>query len=218
MHSPSHAGPALALACLSASAPFSANALGEDFQGSTHKMAFDAEPLLYSSMEAGDPVAKLSKTLRANRTAGWKPFHPEYGYLPAILEMLDVPAASQMLVFSKTSVQRHNIEPGNPRALYFSDSVYVGYIPGAPQLEIASVDPVLGTVFYTVNQDRDEPVRFRRSNDCLNCHAAARSMGASATRIDIAAETDGPMSGTVMRTRSSSSSVSPCQRNFLSSK
>jgi len=160
-----------------AGGPFSARARAEDFQGSTHKVPFDAAPLLYSTSEASDPVAQISKTLRANRTAGWRTFHPEFGYLPAVLEMLQVPVSSQMLVFSKTSVQRHNITPANPRALYFSDSVYVGYIPGAPKLEIAAVDPVLGTVFYTVNQDKDEPVRFRRSNDCLNCHASARSMG-----------------------------------------
>lgn len=151
--------------------------LAEDFQGSTHKLSFDDSPLFYSTAEATDPVAKIAKNLRANRAASWKPFHPDFGYLPALLEMLNVPASSQMLVFSKTSVQRQNIDPSNPRALYFSDDVYIGYIPGAPQLEIAAVDPLLGTVFYTVNQDKDEPVRFRRSNDCLSCHASSRSMG-----------------------------------------
>jgi hypothetical protein len=82
-----------------------------------------------------------------------------------------------MLVFSKTSVQRHNIEPSNPRALYFSDDVYIGYIPGAPEIEVAAVDAALGTVFYTVRQDGAEPLRFKRSNECLSCHGAARSMG-----------------------------------------
>ncbi len=115
--------------------------------------------------------------MRANRTLGWKSFDKDQGYLPAVLEMLGVPPESQMLVFSKTSLQRQPINPDNPRALYFSDTVYVGYIPGAPDLEVAAVDPVLGTVFYTVHQDKDEPVRFRRSNDCLQCHASARSMG-----------------------------------------
>ena len=149
----------------------------EDFQGSTHKLEFDAPPIEYSKTDSSDPVAKLSKILRADRSSGWKDFHPDFGYLPAVLEMLHVPVSSQMLVFSKTSVQRHNIDPGNPRALYFSDAIYVGYIPGAPELEIAAVDPDLGTVFYTVHQDKDEPVRFRRNNECLTCHGAARSMG-----------------------------------------
>jgi hypothetical protein len=94
-----------------------------------------------------------------------------------VLELLRVPVSSQMLVFSKTSVQRRNIDPSNPRALYFSDDVYVGYIPGAPEIEVAAVDANLGTVFYTVHQDADEPLRFKRNNDCLSCHGAARSMG-----------------------------------------
>lgn len=148
-----------------------------DFQGSTHRLEFDAAPVLYSSAEATDPVGKISAKLRANRTTGWMPFHPDFGYLPAVLEMLNVPVSSQMLVFSKTSLQRHNISPTNPRALYFSDEIYIGFIPGAPEMEVASVDPDLGTVFYTVHQDKDEPVRFRRNNDCIQCHGAARSMG-----------------------------------------
>lgn len=152
-------------------------AVAEDFQGSTHKIEFEKAPIFYAQKDPSDPVDQAARPLRANRTLGWKPFDKDLGYLPAVLEMLGVPAESQMLVFSKTSVQRHPITPENPRALYFSDNVYVGYIPGAPDLEIAAVDPELGTVFYTVHQDQDEPVRFRRSNDCLQCHASARSMG-----------------------------------------
>jgi hypothetical protein len=94
-----------------------------------------------------------------------------------VLELLKVPVSSQMLVFSKTSLQRTHITPENPRALYFSDNIYIGFIPGAPELEVSAVDPTLGAVFYTVHQDKDEPLRFRRSNDCLSCHGAARSMG-----------------------------------------
>ena len=138
---------------------------------------FEKRPINYSKTESSDPVSVVAKALRANRAAAWKSYHPEFGYLPAVLEALGVPVSSQMLVFSKTSLQRNNINPSNPRALYFSDDVYVGFIPGAPEIEIAAVDPNMGTVFYTVNQDKDEPLRFRRSDDCLRCHASARSMG-----------------------------------------
>ena len=138
---------------------------------------FDKPPLSYKGNNATDPVAKLNKSLRANRASGWKEYHPTFGYLPAVLELLGVPASSQMLVFSKTSVQRRFIHSENPRALYFSDDVYVGFVPGAPDLEIAAVDPSLGTVFYTVSQDNAEPLRFRRNDDCLSCHASARTMG-----------------------------------------
>jgi hypothetical protein len=156
---------------------FTTTTRAEDFQGSTHMLEFNKPPILYKNKIATDPVAALNKSLRANRASGWKEYHPTFGYLPAVLEMLGVPVSSQMLVFSKTSVQRSFIDSGNPRALYFSDDVYVGFIPGAPDLEIAAVDPSLGTVFYTVSQDNSEPVRFRRNDDCLNCHASARTMG-----------------------------------------
>ena len=148
----------------------------EDFQGSAHKLEFDAPPIGYSSAEATDVVAQLAKSTET-AAAGAEPYHPKFGYLPRVLELLRVPVSSQMLVFSKTSVQRHHIEPSNPRALYFSDDVYIGYIPGAPEIEVAAVDAAFGTVFYTVHQDGDQPLRFKRSNECLSCHGAARSMG-----------------------------------------
>lgn len=149
----------------------------EDFQGSTHKLEYDNEPFLYGQSTANDPVSQIQKRFKEDRTKGWVKFDPQFGYLPEVLDMLKVPAASQMLVYSKTSLQRQQINPENPRALYFSDNVYVGYVPGAPVLEVAAVDPQLGAIFFTVNQDKDEPVRFRRDLDCLSCHGAARSMG-----------------------------------------
>jgi hypothetical protein len=147
----------------------------EDFQGSAHKLDFDDPPIGYSTRTANDAVARLDETL--GDAASPHPFDPKFGYLPRVLELLRVPVSSQMLVFSKTSVQRRSIDPSNPRALYFSDDVYVGFIPGASEIEIAAVDADLGTVFYTVHQDGEEPLRFKRSNECLSCHGAARSMG-----------------------------------------
>lgn len=149
----------------------------EDFQGSTHKLEYDNAPILYSTTPAQDPVALLQKTLEADPAKARPSHHAKFGYLPAVMQMLGVPASSQMWVFSKTSLQRNEIYPDNPRALYFSDSVYIGFVPGAPLLEVAAVDPQLGAVFYTVSQDRDEPLHFQRDENCLNCHGAARSMG-----------------------------------------
>lgn len=148
----------------------------EDFQGSAHKLDFESAPIEYSIREATDPVARVDKTLETPAPAPGS-YHPKFGYLLKVLELLRVSVSSQMLVFSKTSVQRHNIDPSNPRALYFSDDVYVGYIPGASEIEVAAVDAGLGTVFYTVHQDGEEPLRFKRNNECLLCHGAARSMG-----------------------------------------
>jgi hypothetical protein len=95
------------------------------------------------------------------------------GYLRSVLDALDVSVESQLLVFSKTGVQRAATHPQNPRALYFDDSVVVGYIPGARYLELASHDPEQGVVFYTIDQaDPSGPDVTRRTN-CLSCHVSA---------------------------------------------
>src|SRR5262249_8072545 len=90
---------------------------------------------------------------------------------------LGVSTNSQMLVFSKTSFQRERISPKNPRAVFFNDSVYVGYVPGAPVLEVSAADPKLGGVFYTLSQSVAEKPRFTRNDQCLECHASAKTMG-----------------------------------------
>jgi hypothetical protein len=152
------------------------SARAEDFQGSTHRVDFESEPISYSEGVPRDAVSRLAKRLETNPAEAPR-YERRFGYLPAVLRLLGVPVASQMLVFSKTSLQRGYIRPDNARALYFSDDLYVGFVPGAPVLEIAAVDPQLGAVFYTVEQSRDKPLRFERSADCLSCHASARSMG-----------------------------------------
>ena len=58
------------------------------------------------------------------------------GYLLSLFDALGVAPESQLLVFSKTGVQRAYTGPRTPRALYFDESVAIGYAPGAPQIEI----------------------------------------------------------------------------------
>ena len=65
----------------------------------------------------------------------------------------NVPVESQILVFSKTGIQHPFTNPENPRALYFNDRVVVGYIPGAPMIEMASHDPRQGVIFQTLKQE-----------------------------------------------------------------
>ncbi|MDB6152540.1 MAG: Signal peptide protein [Chthoniobacteraceae bacterium] len=101
----------------------------------------------------------------------------DFGYLPALLKALDVPVSSQLLVFSKTSLQRSFISPKVPRALYFNDNVYIGYIPEAPMIEVSEVDPRLGGVFYDLEQTAAYKPRFERNADCMQCHGGNRSLG-----------------------------------------
>jgi hypothetical protein len=146
-----------------------------DFQGSTHLMPFDEETINYSKTPDANPVSRLQE--RLNQGEVKLKYDDRYGYLPALLEELKVPRSSQMLVFSKTSFQRERISPKTPRALFFNDDVYIGFIPGAPLMEVSSADPKLGGVFYTLDQSRMDKPRFVRTDQCLECHASAKSMG-----------------------------------------
>jgi hypothetical protein len=95
------------------------------------------------------------------------------GHLKALLAALNVPESSQVLVFTKTSLQRHRIGPATPRALYFSDDVYVGFCQKGDVLEVAAPDARLGTVFYTVGQKPGEPTVRRQTDNCLLCHGSS---------------------------------------------
>lgn len=81
-------------------------------------------------------------------------------------------------MFSKTSLQRSRIGPKTPRALYFNDDVTVGFCQKGEVLEVAAGDPNLGTMFYTVEQRPDRPVRFtRQTESCLLCHGSSSNQG-----------------------------------------
>jgi hypothetical protein len=153
---------------------FAGNAVA-DFQGSTHLLPYDEETINYSKTEDQSTIARLKKLVESGEV---KLDHdPVHGYLPSLLKELKVPASSQMLVFSKTSFQRERIDPKHPRALYFNDDVYIGYVQGSPMLELTGVDKKLGAVFYTFSQDKVERPKFERNDQCLECHASAKSMG-----------------------------------------
>jgi hypothetical protein len=106
--------------------------------------------------------------------AGQKPEIDTSGdlaFLRSLLKELDVPVSSQMLVFTATSLQKGLISARNPRALYFNDDTYVGFVPRG-RIEVISLDPELGSIFYIF--DRLQPGRrpqVRRSSECMNCHA-----------------------------------------------
>lgn len=146
-----------------------------DFQGSAQMMPFDEEVIDYPRVRATDPVAVLKRKLDYEEIT--LAADEKFGLLPALLKELRIAQSSQMLIFSKTSLQRHLIGPKNPRALYFNDDVYIGYIPGSPIIEIASSDAKLGAVFYTLDQSDLKNPRLRRDNQCLECHASTRNMG-----------------------------------------
>jgi len=94
-----------------------------------------------------------------------------------VLDALHVSRASQVVVFSKTSLQAPRISPRNPRAVYFNDTVSVGWVPTGEVVEIAAQDPKQGVIFYTLDQVEVARPRFKRRDDCLQCHATGATLG-----------------------------------------
>lgn len=98
------------------------------------------------------------------------------GYLDSLLEALNISPLTQTLVFSKTSAQFRLISPRSPRALYFNDEVYVGWVRGGPFLEVSTADADRGAVFYTLDQTPRKRPRFTLDNgQCLQCHESSRT-------------------------------------------
>jgi len=134
----------------------------------------DEHPAIqYAVRPTTDRVAKLKRTLAESGRG--IPRDPRSGYLVGVLDALGVPKASQLLVFSKTGVQSAFTGPRNPRAIYFDQSVAIGYVPGAPLIEIAAHDPQQGVVFYTLDQTAAAPV-LTRQRSCLTCHVSATTL------------------------------------------
>ncbi|WP_343612651.1 hypothetical protein [Novosphingobium sp.] len=137
---------------------------------------FSDAPINYRTRPLTDPVALLQKRLdegKAHLT-----FDEKRGYLGSVLKLLDIPEASQTLVFSKTSFQFTKISPDHPRALYYNDDVYVGSVHDGKTVEIVSFDPMQGAVFYLLDDQKAEKPTFQRAElDCTQCHIAASTRG-----------------------------------------
>ena len=137
---------------------------------------YDHGIIAYSRTATTDAVARLQRRLDAGEVN--LEFDSRLGYLPAILRELKVPTSSQSLVFSKTSFQFTQIAPSRPRAIYFNDEVYVGYVQGSRTLEFAATDPKLGAVFYTLEEEENVRPRFQREiYFCLICHDSSAITG-----------------------------------------
>src|SRR5690606_10481969 len=131
-------------------------------------------PINYFDEATANPVARLAADLAAGRRK-WE-FEEGRGYLRSLLEALEVPVDSQVLVFSKSSLDERLIPPRTPRAIYFNDDVYVAWVPGAASLEISAVDRDKGAVFYTLVQQPQPQLRFDREKRCLVCHVSSSTL------------------------------------------
>lgn len=133
---------------------------------------YEEPPIRYTESTPNTAISRLEAEIasgtRTLKTSG------EQGYLRDVLKQLNVPESSQMLTFLKSSLQRPLIEPQNPRALYFGDDAYVGYVPGGI-IELIVTDPKLGLVFYTIEEESGQPHIQRQVSRCMTCHASSRT-------------------------------------------
>ncbi|MBI5689306.1 MAG: hypothetical protein HZC55_04360 [Verrucomicrobia bacterium] len=154
---------------------------------------YEKPPVSYSETAPADGIARLQRRLAAGELVLRG---SEREVLAALLRELRVPVASQVVVFSKTSLQRGRIRPQRPRVLYFSDTTYVGWVPGG-LIELTAVDPQLGPVFYAFDLPAlaHGPAKIARDGECLSCHGGSfvRDVPGVFVRSVFPAETGEPL-------------------------
>ncbi len=137
-------------------------------------LELEAAPHRYYERESRDRFARLQKELATGRVSLDR--SGEKAFLKSLLAALEIPESSQMLVFSTTSLQLSLITPSNPRALYFNEDTYLGFIPGG-KIEIVAIDPELGGIFYILDipKTATADLNIERSRRCMNCHSGSES-------------------------------------------
>lgn len=142
----------------------------------TDHIPLDNKAIRYSEVPDTDPVARLQE--RLNKGEVGLAYQPgDLGYLPALLKLLDLNTDSQVLVFAQTSAQSAKISPRRPRAIYFNDTVAVGFVHDGEVLELTSLDPKQGVILYTLDTEKRDKPEFERREDCLECHQGAHTLG-----------------------------------------
>jgi hypothetical protein len=150
----------------------------------------------YSRTPVRNEIARLQKQI--DRGEVKLEFKPPRGYLDSVLATLRIDPSSQVLVFSKTSLQIDGISGATPRAIYFNDDTYVAWIPNVPLLEIATMDSDLGAVFYAIQNTEGGSARIERETSrCLSCHDTFSMSGGGVPRFMLVSAIVG-VDGTLM--------------------
>ncbi len=142
----------------------------------TFKGSIDDAPIAYATRTLDNPIVELNDRLRDNRLTFT--FDARSGFLESALDALQLPVDSQLLVFSRGSLQGKRIGEKNPRAIYFNDGLALGWVRGGDVIEVAVNDRTDGVVFYTLEQRADAaPPQFTRRFECLGCHVTGDTLG-----------------------------------------
>ena len=159
-------------------------ALAQNEAPQVNAARYDADypNLAYSKSATHNAFARLQQRLDSGELK--LTYHPTRGYLDALLAALQIDPSSQVLVYSKTSLQVDGITAATPRAVYFNDEAYVGFVQGMPLLELAAMDEELGLVFYTLSNRPPGPARIdREASRCLTCHDTYSMLGGGVPRV-----------------------------------
>ncbi len=147
--------------------------------------SFADEPHHYWTEPQDDPFTIFTRQVEAGQVK-LDSSGSETQFMSALLKQLDIPVSSQLWVFSGTSLQSGRISVRNPRAIYFNEDVYIGYVPGG-QVEVASQDSERGSIFYIFDvpaAGSTAPPRFQRSERCMNCHAGEAQYGVPGLAVE----------------------------------
>ena len=77
----------------------------------------ERDPINYSKATPNNIITQFQERLSSGKVP--IRYDDDTGYLKAVLKELKIPLSSQVLVFSKTSMQRSRITPKTPRAHLF---------------------------------------------------------------------------------------------------
>ncbi len=143
------------------------------FRGSTEDPA-----IKYSTAPLNNLVSEVNKKIQDGSVRLTSEGRSRF--LRSALDALQIPVDSQLLVFSRASLQGKLINEQNPRALFFNDRVALGWVRDGELIEVAAHDETAGVVFYTLDQRSDPAAgspEFKRAFECLGCHVAGDTLG-----------------------------------------
>jgi hypothetical protein len=159
----------------------------------TFYIPLDHPAIHYAQHSGNDPMGLLDQKIDAGQVK-LDYAADGFGYLPALLKALDINVDSQVLVFSKTSIQANHISPKTPRAIYFNDNVSVGFVRSGDVLEITSLDPKQGLQLYAMDAAKGDKPDVSRRDDCLQCHQGPATLGVPGLLISSVHPSTGPRS------------------------
>jgi len=121
----------------------------------------------YQIIDYDQPAVENSATRLGNKLKSGElslEYREQRGYLDDLLAELGIAPSSQLLVFSPTSLQHKLISPEKPRAVYFNDDTYIGFVQNSNIIEVTTIDEKQGIVFYTFDNTEGTDKYFERAS------------------------------------------------------